>query len=552
MSFNSPVTGSPTQFNGQTLDTPSAGLITGSGRSQNVTQSFTISSSVDAVLDINIFYSSSNGSPKIEWKNGKNSFLLAQFTSASLSSEPTIGGTGVYTASYFLGNPTFNNKFIFREIEAAGQQLDFTASFTLKAAVSATAGFQGVPEYGDTAGTVTVGTIYENRGDGALWTPSELGTTFYSLWLDAEKDGIAFTDANQHAYVVTPRFTSDAGDSDYDNGNFSGSESTVGAYLMNQRRAYNFGATDNGGATAAGYMFNKRVYDGADHPVSPTSVPLADADRHVFVVYSHYTNLSSISNDETIVGYGANGVDQGAFKVQTNKPDDSTVTNFLGMFTGSTGATPANGSVMTTSVFTSSQYIYNGGAGTDNTNKSITDTVIVESAFSSDSLIMTMRKNGDVILNFNVVESGDGVLDTQFASNKQYGFSVNLDTQAADAGSPGGNYGSGDVGEILVFKQALTNAQREQVEGYLAWKWGAVDSLNVRHPYKTFPPIIEWSINETTEPFPDGTADFVIRTYQNVTSLYRRNTTKQVQFSRASKGPISLRQRITAYSSSLG
>jgi hypothetical protein len=550
MSFGPPVTGSPTQFNGQTL-TASSGLITGSSRSQNVTQSFTISASVDAVLDINIFYSSSNGSPKVEWRNGKNSFLLAQFTSASLSGVPTIGGTGSYTASYFLGNPTFNNKFIFREIEAAGQQLDFTASFELRTAIGATAGFQGVPEYGDAAGTVTVGTIHEGLGDGRLWTPSELGTTFYSLWLDAEKDGIAFTDANQHAYVVTPRFTSDAGDGDYDNGNFSGSESTVGAYLINRRRAYNFGATDNGGATAAGYMFNKRVYNGADHPVSPTSVPLADADRHVFVVYSHYTNLSSISNDETIVGYGANGVDQGAFKVQTNKPDDSTVTNFLGMFTGSTQATPANGSVMTTSSFFSNGYIYNGGAGTDTTNKSITDTVIVESAFSPDSNIITMRKNGDLVLSFNVLSEGQGVLDTQFASTKQYGLSVNMDTQAADGGSPGGNYGSGDVGEILVFKQALTDAQREQVEGYLAWKWGAVEFLDARHTYKTAPPVIEWTIEEGAEPFPNGTADFVIYRYENFSSDYKRNT-DQAPFRIATPGAMSLRFRPSAYSASIG
>jgi hypothetical protein len=550
MSFGPPVTGSPTQFNGQTL-TASSGLITGSSRSQNVTQSFTISASVDAVLDINIFYSSSNGSPKVEWKNGKNSFLLAQFTSASLSGVPTIGGTGSYTASYFLGNPTFNNKFIFREIEAAGQQLDFTASFELRTAISATAGFQGVPEYGDAAGTVTVGTIHEGLGDGRLWTPSELGTTFYSLWLDAEKDGIAFTDANQHAYVVTPRFTSDAGDGDYDNGNFSGSESTVGAYLINRRRAYNFGATDNGGATAAGYMFNKRVYDGADHPVGPTSAPLADADRHIFIVYSHYTNLSSISNDETIVGYGANGVPQGAFKVQTNKPDDSTVTNFLGMFTGSTEATPANGSVMTTSSFFSNGYIYNGGAGTDTTNKSITDTVIVESAFSSDSNIITMRKNGDLVLSFNVLSEGQGVLDTQFNSTKQYGLSVNMDTQQADFGTPEGNYGSGDVGEILVFKQALTDAQREQVEGYLAWKWGAVEFLDIRHTYKTAPPVIEWTIEEGAEPFPSGTADFVIYRYENFSSDYRRNT-DQAPFRIATPGAMSLRFRPSAYSASIG
>ena len=38
-------------------------------------------------------------------------------------------------------------------------------------------------------------------------------------------------------------------------------------------------------------------------------------------------------------------------------------------------------------------------------------------------------------------------------------------------------YYDGNMGEILVFSNALTTAQRQQVEGYLAWKWGISSSF---------------------------------------------------------------------------
>jgi hypothetical protein len=46
----------------------------------------------------------------------------------------------------------------------------------------------------------------------------------------------------------------------------------------------------------------------------------------------------------------------------------------------------------------------------------------------------------------------------------------------------------GDVGEIVIYNSALSTQQRQQVEGYLAWKWGLTASLPTGHPYKT-PPI---------------------------------------------------------------
>jgi hypothetical protein len=41
--------------------------------------------------------------------------------------------------------------------------------------------------------------------------------------------------------------------------------------------------------------------------------------------------------------------------------------------------------------------------------------------------------------------------------------------------------------EILVYSTPLTQVQRQQVEGYLAWKWGLQGSLPATHPYKASP-----------------------------------------------------------------
>ncbi len=45
-----------------------------------------------------------------------------------------------------------------------------------------------------------------------------------------------------------------------------------------------------------------------------------------------------------------------------------------------------------------------------------------------------------------------------------------------------------DVMEVLFYYGDLTATQREQVEGYLAWKWRLNSSLPANHPYKTIRP----------------------------------------------------------------
>lgn len=41
----------------------------------------------------------------------------------------------------------------------------------------------------------------------------------------------------------------------------------------------------------------------------------------------------------------------------------------------------------------------------------------------------------------------------------------------------------GNINEIIVFNSSLSSLQREQIEGYLAWKWGLQSRLPTSHPY---------------------------------------------------------------------
>jgi hypothetical protein len=48
----------------------------------------------------------------------------------------------------------------------------------------------------------------------------------------------------------------------------------------------------------------------------------------------------------------------------------------------------------------------------------------------------------------------------------------------------------GSINEVIFYSATLTQAQRQQVEGYLAWKWGLVGNLPSEHPFKRNPPFV--------------------------------------------------------------
>ena len=58
-------------------------------------------------------------------------------------------------------------------------------------------------------------------------------------------------------------------------------------------------------------------------------------------------------------------------------------------------------------------------------------------------------------------------------------------TTSAFVGNGLGNVGhyNGNIYEVLVFNTALSNTDRQTIEGYLAWKWGLQSALPASHPY---------------------------------------------------------------------
>jgi hypothetical protein len=46
----------------------------------------------------------------------------------------------------------------------------------------------------------------------------------------------------------------------------------------------------------------------------------------------------------------------------------------------------------------------------------------------------------------------------------------------------------GNIAEVILFNTALSTNQRQQIEGYLAYKWGLTSTLLATHPFKTFNP----------------------------------------------------------------
>ncbi len=56
------------------------------------------------------------------------------------------------------------------------------------------------------------------------------------------------------------------------------------------------------------------------------------------------------------------------------------------------------------------------------------------------------------------------------------------------ANASANRYLTGQIGEIIAYNTALSDFDRQEVEGYLAWKWGLQDFMPASHPYKLFPP----------------------------------------------------------------
>ena len=64
------------------------------------------------------------------------------------------------------------------------------------------------------------------------------------------------------------------------------------------------------------------------------------------------------------------------------------------------------------------------------------------------------------------------------------GFDINM-----PSGSPTNLTCVSQFSELIVYNAVLTQEDRQEIEGYLAWKWGLVGSLPANHPFKNYRPL---------------------------------------------------------------
>lgn len=69
-----------------------------------------------------------------------------------------------------------------------------------------------------------------------------------------------------------------------------------------------------------------------------------------------------------------------------------------------------------------------------------------------------------------------------------FGSGTNLTVNIGYSGYNENDGFNGYISEVIVYTTPLTTTQRQQVEGYLAWKWGLQANLPSTHPWIRFPP----------------------------------------------------------------
>lgn len=94
---------------------------------------------------------------------------------------------------------------------------------------------------------------------------------------------------------------------------------------------------------------------------------------------------------------------------------------------------------------------------------------------------------GESIVNgSNHTMYSNGTAGTPVATSGNFGYSIY--TIGAQAGQGGGNTPwKGYIYEVIIFNAAVSTYERQQLEGYLANKWGLTSSLPATHPYKRVP-----------------------------------------------------------------
>jgi len=101
----------------------------------------------------------------------------------------------------------------------------------------------------------------------------------------------------------------------------------------------------------------------------------------------------------------------------------------------------------------------------------------------------TLTANSNTVLGYSLNSSNSFLYFNGTAGPTGTGFNNLPSESTIFVGYSGsGQFLGGTISEILIYDKVLTTSERQQVEGYLAWKWGTQVSLPLAHPYKNIQP----------------------------------------------------------------
>jgi hypothetical protein len=107
--------------------------------------------------------------------------------------------------------------------------------------------------------------------------------------------------------------------------------------------------------------------------------------------------------------------------------------------------------------------------------------------------ISTPSPMGKVYLNGALQSDGSAAFSNSLADTS---VTDTLNIFSRDGAS---SFSDGDLHELIIYNKPLAQADREKVEGYLAWKWGLEGNLPLDHPYKSAAPTVStWTPSDFT------------------------------------------------------
>lgn len=110
------------------------------------------------------------------------------------------------------------------------------------------------------------------------------------------------------------------------------------------------------------------------------------------------------------------------------------------------------------------------------------------------------RRQGNTAFMYNTI--GGTITDNGVSGANNNSNTHDVTIGAANDGTT--RHWIGEIGEIFLIKRALTTEERQQMEGYLAHKWGLEGDLPNGHPYRFNPPLLGGAGDQPAQLIVDG------------------------------------------------